>query len=128
MVKEKEYGEAEEYIKTKILEKPKEYYNLNKLRKSLKLDRRINLREILEYVFGKISELRNKNELMEDEIENFIITHKIKENEIDYLYLIKSFFKAYLVDKELQEVMDTKEYSRLATNPVFNMNDLKKTR
>ncbi len=80
--------------KQKFLEKPKEYYNLNKLRKSLKLDRRINLREILEYVFGKISELRNKNELMEDEIENFIITHKIKENEIDYLYLIKSFFKA----------------------------------
>ena len=33
---------------------------------------------------------------------------------------------AYLVDRGLQEIMDTKEYQRLATNAVFNMDDLKK--
>ena len=28
-------------------------------------------------------------------------------------------------DKEIQEIMESKEYTRLATNPRFNMKDLK---
>jgi type I restriction enzyme R subunit len=124
-IKEKEYEEAEEYIRNNVLDKPKEFYTLDKLRKSLKLDRRLSLREILEYIFGKIKKLRNKDELMEDELQKFVITHKINENEVKYYYLIKEFFKAYLVDRELQEIMETKEYQRLATNPIFNMNEFK---
>ncbi|MDO8528622.1 MAG: DEAD/DEAH box helicase family protein [Nanoarchaeota archaeon] len=124
-VNEREYEEAEEYIKNNILDKPKEFYTLDKLRKALKLNRRLSLREILEYIFGKIKQLKNKDELMEDEIQKFVITNKINENEIKYYYLIKEFFKAYLTDKELQEIMETKEYQRLATNPIFNMKEFK---
>jgi type I restriction enzyme R subunit len=124
-VKEKEYEEAEEYIRVNVLDKPKEFYTLEKLRKALKIDRRLSLREILEYIFGKIKQLRNKDELMEDEIQKFVITHKIDEAEVRYYYLIKAFFKAYLIDRELQEIMESKEYQRLATNPIFNMKDFK---
>jgi len=77
------------------------------------------------YLIGKIKQLRNKDELMEDEIQKFVITHKIDEAEVRYYYLIKAFFKAYLIDRELQEIMESKEYQRLATNPIFNMKDFK---
>jgi type I restriction enzyme R subunit len=124
-IKDKEYEEAEEYIRVELLDKPKEFYTLDKLRKALKLDRRPSLREILEYVFGKIKQIKGKDELMNDEIEKFIITHKINEKDVKFYYLIKAFFKAYLIDRELQEIMETKEYQRLATSSTFTMDDFK---
>lgn len=125
-IADKEYENAEEYIKLKILDKPTEFFTLEKLRKALKIDRRLSLREILEYVFGKIKQLKGKDALMEDEVQKFIITHKVSEKDIQYFYLIKEFFKAYLIDRELQEIMETKEYQRLATHSLFNMQEFKK--
>ena len=46
------FDEAEEHIKQAIFNKPEDYFDLDKLRKSLKLDRRLSLREILEKIFG----------------------------------------------------------------------------
>jgi type I restriction enzyme, R subunit len=124
-IREKEYEDAEEYIKLKILDKPKEHFTLEKLRRALKLDRRLSLREVLEYVFGKIKQLKNKDELMEEEIQKFVLTHKVNEEDVRYYHLIKLFFKAYLMDRELQEIMETKEYQRLATHPLFTIQDFK---
>jgi len=55
---EGKYEEAESYIKREVFDKPEEYFNLDKLRKSVKLDRRLSLREILEKIFGR--EIQNK--------------------------------------------------------------------
>ena len=49
---------VEEYVRKNILDKPKEFFNLDKLRKSVQLDRRLTLREIIANVFGSIDRFK----------------------------------------------------------------------
>jgi len=114
--------EAENYIKKEIFDRPEDFFNLEKLRKALKLDRRVGLREILDKIFGRIKKFKNKDELLEEEIEKFI---SISKPEAKYVHAIRNFIKAYITDMEIREIMEKKEYSRLATNPRFSMSDLR---
>ena len=105
-----------------IFEKPEEYFNLEKLRKSVKADRRISLREIIEKIFGRINRFKTKDELLEEEVEKFISIHK-PENK--YIYPIKNFLKAYITDSEIRDIIEKKDYAKLATNPKLTMADLR---
>jgi len=114
--------DAEEYIRTVIFDKPEEYFNLEKLRKALKIDRKVSLREILENVFGLIKGFKSKDELLEEEIEKFIMINK---PESKFVPSIRNFIKAYITDAAVREAINKGEYSRLATNPSFSMKDLR---
>jgi type I restriction enzyme R subunit len=123
---EKENFDAiEEYIKSKIFEKPGEKFNLEKLRKSLRMDRRLSLREIIEKIFGRITVFKTKEELLDEEVEKFISIHKPDSREVP---LIKKFIKAYIVDHEVKDIMESKEFGRFATNSQFSMEEYKEVR
>lgn len=113
---------AEDYIRNEIFDKPEEYFNLEKLRKALRLDRRISLKEIIEYIFGGISKLKEREELLDEEVEKFIAIHK-PENK--YIHVIKNFLKAYITDPDVRDIVDKKEFGRFATNPKMSMQDYK---
>lgn len=113
---------VEEYVKMEIFDKPQEFYNLEKLRKSAKVDRRISLREVIDKIFGRLDKFKNKDELLEDEFEKFISIYK---PESKYYYPIKNFLKAYITDNEIREIVESKEYGRFATNPKVSMGDFK---
>jgi len=112
----------EDYVKTEIFDKPEEYYNLEKLRKSAKIDRRLSLHEIIDKIFGRLDKFKNKDELLEDEFEKFISIYKPDSK---YYYPIKNFLKAYITDNEIREIVESKEYGRFATNPKVSMGDFK---
>jgi len=113
---------VEEYVRNKIFEKPEDYFNLDKLRKAIKLDRRLNIREILEKIFGLITDFKTKDELLEEEFERFVLIYKPDSK---YVLPIKLFLKAYITDNEVRDIVETKEYSRFATNPKVTMADFK---
>jgi type I restriction enzyme R subunit len=119
---EGKFEEAENYIKREVFNKPEDYFNLDRLRKSVKLDRRLSLREILEKIFGRIKKFKTKDELLEEEIEKFI---SLYHPENKFIHIIRQFMKAYVLDAELREILNSKEYGRLETNPGFTMKDLK---
>ena len=121
-IDEGRFNEAEEHIKQAIFNKPEDYFDLDKLRKSLKLDRRLSLREILEKIFGKIKKFKTKDELLEEEVDKFI---SIYHPENKFIYIIREFIKVYILDTELRKIIDSKEFASLATNPRFNIKDLK---
>ncbi|MFA4872838.1 MAG: DEAD/DEAH box helicase family protein [Patescibacteria group bacterium] len=112
---------AEEYVKTEIFEKPEDYFNLDKLRKSVKADRRITLKEFIEKIFGGINKFKSKDELLEDEFEKFVSIHK-PEN--DNLLQIKNFLKCYVADQEFRTIIDNNQIQRLYTYPSFSANEL----
>ncbi len=116
------YEEAEAYIKREVFDKPEEYFNLDKLRKSVKLDRRLTLREILDKIFGKIKNFKSKEDLLEEEVQKFI---SIYHPEPKFVHIIGQFMRAYILDDSIRRIMESQEYSELATNPRFNMRDLK---
>lgn len=113
---------VEEYVRNRIFDKPEDYFNLEKLRKAIKLDRRLNIREIIEKIFGLIPDFKTKDELLEEEFEKFVSIYK-PDNK--YVLPIKLFLKAYITDNEVRDIVETKEYSRFATNPKVTMADFK---
>ena len=122
-INEGKFEEAEAYIKQEVFNKPEEYFDLEKLRKSIKLDRRVSLREILEKIFGTIKKFKTKDELLEEEVQKFI---SIYHPQPEFAHIIGQFMKAYILDNEIRRIMETGEFSSLATNPRFNMRDLQK--
>ncbi|MCK5242193.1 DEAD/DEAH box helicase family protein [bacterium] len=120
-INEGKFEEAEAYIKQEVFNKPEEYFDLEKLRKSIKLDRRVSLREILEKIFGTIKKFKTKDELLEEEVQKFI---SIYHPQPEFAHIIGQFMKAYISDNEIRQIMETGEFSSLATNPRFNMRDL----
>jgi type I restriction enzyme R subunit len=113
---------AEEYIKTEIFDKPEDYFNMEKLRKAVKVDRRITLKELIEKIFGGIAKFKTKDELLEEEFEKFVAIYK---PESKYVSHIKNYFKAYITDAEIRDIVETKEYPRFATNPKVTLKDFR---
>ena len=121
MIYEGKYEEAEAFIRDKVFDKPEEYFNLEKLRKSVKADRRLSLREILDKIFGKIKHFKSKDELLEEEVQKFI---SICQPEPKFVHIIGQFMKAYILDEDIRKIMESGEFAELATNPRFGMQDL----
>jgi len=118
---EGDLSSVEEYVKNEVFDKPEDFFNLDKLRKAVKADRRISLREFIEKVFGSIAAFKTKDELLEDEFEKFIAINK---PESKYVLPIKNYLKAYITDNEIRDIIEKGEYPRLATNPKLTFSDL----
>ena len=58
-------------VKEKYENQPDLYMNLEKIKRSQNLDRRVTWREVLEKVFGFIDGFKNKDDLLEDECDKF---------------------------------------------------------
>jgi type I restriction enzyme R subunit len=110
-----------DYINREVFDKPEEYYNLDKLRRATAVDRRLTLREILEKIFGLIPHFKSKNELLEEEFTKFVADFKPKEAEA--IPAIKNYFKAYISSDKVRHIIESKQFTDLATNPIFSTRD-----
>jgi type I restriction enzyme R subunit len=114
LMEKQDYDAIAAYILQNIFDKPEEYFNLEKLRKAAKVDRRISLQEIIEKVFGLIPYFKNKEELLEDEFEKFDSRYLPDEK---YFNEIKNYFKSYISDEDFRKIIEDKQYALLNTNP-----------
>jgi len=112
-----------DYVNREVFDKPEEYYTLDKLRKAAAVDRRLTLREILEKVFGLIPRFKSKDELLEEEFSKFVAD--TKPEEAAAIPAIKTFFKAYVTSDQVRHIIDSKDYTVLATHPMFSTRDFK---
>jgi len=116
-VKAENWDKVLDYLNREIMNKPEDYFTPEKLRKSLKHDRRITLREMLEYIFGLIPTIKSKDELLEDEFLKFMSDYKPGDS--DDIIMLKYFFKTYIVDETIRKIINEKRFADLAVNPVF---------
>jgi type I restriction enzyme R subunit len=112
-----------DYVNREVFDKPEEYYTLDKLRKAAAADRRLGLREILEKIFGLIPRFKSKDELLEEEFAKFVADTKPTES--DAIPAIKTFFKAYVTSDQVRHIIESRQFTDLATNPVFSSRDFK---
>jgi type I restriction enzyme R subunit len=116
-----QWGRVIDYVNREVFDKPEEYYTLDKLRRAAAVDRRLTLREILEKVFGLIPGFKTKDELLEDEFAKFVAD--LKPEEAAAIPAIKTYFKAYITSGRVRDIIDTRQFTDLATNPVFSTRD-----
>lgn len=112
-----------DYVNREVFDKPEEYYTLDKLRKAAAVDRRLTLREILEKVFGLIPRFKSKDELLEEEFAKFVADYK--PDEATAIPAIKTYFKAYVTSGRVRDIIDSRQFTDLATNPIFSTRDFK---
>ena len=112
------------HIQNEIFEKPEEYFNLEKLRKAAKIDRKISIREVVEKVFGIIPKFKTKDELLEEEFDKFISIYP--PNEDVNVRALKYFFKAYVVDQNIRDILKAKDFHALQTNATLPISQFKK--
>ncbi len=115
--KQAEAGNWEElldYIEQNILDKPEEFFTLEKLRAAIQVDRRVSLREIIEKIFGMIPYFKSKNELLDDEFDKFDSRYLPKE---EYFSYAKTVFKAYILDPDFRNIIDSGYFAQLNVSP-----------
>ncbi len=122
-VEEGQWDRVIDYVNREVFDKPEEYYTLDKLRKAATVDRRLTLREILEKIFGLIPRFKSKDELLEEEFAKFVSDAKPEEAEA--IPALKTYFKAYIISDQVRHIIESRNFTELATNPVFSTRDFK---
>ncbi len=102
-IKENKWDRVIEYVIANIMDKPEEYYTIEKLRRAAGIDRRLPLREILEKIFGMIPYFKSKNELLDEEFEKFI--SDLKPEDPSDIIAMKYFFKAYISNNNIRDII-----------------------
>ena len=114
LVEKEEWERLEDYMTKSVFDKPNEYFNLEKIRKSLGIDRRISVKDLMEFIFGRTQYIKSKYELLEEEFEKFDDRY-IPDGES--FSNVKHFFYSYITDPELREIIDNKQYGLLNIHP-----------
>jgi type I restriction enzyme R subunit len=112
-----EAGKWEElltYIEQNILDKPEDYFTLDKLRSAVNADRRIPLREMIEKILGLIPYFKTKEELLDEEFDRFDSRYLPQE---EYFSYAKAVFKAYIDDSEFRDIIDQGNFAYLNVSP-----------
>lgn len=118
------YGAVQKYLEQHIMNRPAEYYSWEKIKRSIGIDRRVTVKEILDKIFGAIPAFKSKRELIEDEFETYILTRPVSA---DKYVEIKRFFETYVMDKDVRRVIEDEKFQLLGTEvSTYTMNDLKK--
>lgn len=110
MVENLRFDDAEKYLVENILDKPKEFYTLDKLKKSLELDRKLTVSELLLHAFGHIDGIKSRSDCIEEEFERFDDAFMIDE---DDFYNAKQVFEFYITDAEYRQIIDSKRFAEL---------------
>ena len=121
-VKNEQWDKAVHIVREKYEDKPKLFLNLDKIRKSENLDRRLSWREFLERIFGRIDRFKDKDELLEEECEKFISIYKPESKYVPY---IKNYLKAYVTDEKFRDIINNKHFAELNVYAGFSMPEFK---
>ncbi len=113
---------ALDFFKNNYENKPELFITLEKIKKIENLDRNITWREYLEKLFGIVDKIKSRDELVEEEIEKFIL---IEKPDYQLVEKIKNFFYLYLNDEFFRDIIDTKQFSNLSTYQGFDLQDFK---
>jgi type I restriction enzyme R subunit len=93
---------AEAFAKTNVLDKPRHFLTLDKIKRAFNVDRRITVREFLQVAFREKEAFETKDELLEAEWEKFTEVHEVDQ---PHYQPAKNFFKAYAVDPEVRDIV-----------------------
>jgi type I restriction enzyme R subunit len=108
---------AEDYVRKYVFDKPEEFFTLDKLQKSVQVDRRLSLRELLERAFDLIPHFKSKAEKLDEECDKFISIYKPDSEQVLH---IRNFLKAYIIDEDVREIIESEKYGQLNVNPIYS--------
>lgn len=114
LVKQQNFDDAETYLKDKVLDKPQEFFTIEKLRRSLGLDRKLTISELLLYTFGHIKYIPSRKEYLAKEFDR--LDKSLRPDDANY-DSVREVFEAYTADNGFRDIVDSKRYAELSVHP-----------
>lgn len=111
---------AEDFARKHVFDKPKYYLNLDRIRRMFNIDRRITVKEFLQVVFGDKESFEMKDDLLESEWEKFTEVHPVDQA---HYAPVKMFFKAYVTDEKVREIVTSRQTARFNTESSFTFDE-----
>ncbi|HVY72658.1 MAG TPA: DEAD/DEAH box helicase family protein [Candidatus Paceibacterota bacterium] len=111
---------AEQYTRRNIFERPKYFLTLEKIRRIFNLDRRVTTREFLEVAFGQKKGFETRDELLESEWKKFLEVNDVDQ---EHYIVVKTFFKAFITDDLVREIIESRETARFNTESSFHFDE-----
>lgn len=120
----------EEFIKTEVFNKPSEYWNAEKIRKSYEKEfnpgRKISLTEMILKALGLQSQFKTRDERIDEEYQKFMDIQRpeVPEDQPEKAVILKNFFETYISDNDFRTIINNGEYGQLAVYPSFTLSEL----
>lgn len=114
VILKQDFEEAERAIKERIFDTSDGKFSLEKLRKSLGVDRKLTMRELLMHVFDIIDHIPSRRECIDEEFDRFDSQHSMDDEVYD---LAKEVFEAYAADDEFRNIIESKKFADLSIHP-----------
>lgn len=111
-----DYEKMEQFVKENVFNKPEDYFTMERIRQGYKADRHISLWEILDKIFGRISNFKSKDELAQEEFDKFLVNSDVNQ---EVYYEAREFFRNYLIDENFRVAINQKRFNEYAGNPVM---------
>ncbi|SFL01452.1 type I restriction enzyme, R subunit [Nitrosomonas aestuarii] len=127
LVDNEQWDRSADYVHRQLFGKPADFFTLEGLRRAVGMDRCLNLRGLLEKVFGLTPRFKMKDELLEDKFQKFLLDLSAEELEqhADVIVALKNYFKAHATDGQLRYIITKGQFTELNVNPNFTMADFK---
>ena len=107
------------YLQTNILNKPTEFFSLDKIELALGLNRHLSLREVAKNIIDGHLNFKTKDEILDQEFDNFVLLNKEDINKYpEKLAALKEIFIAYLIDSKIREAIKHKQFQILINSPL----------
>jgi type I restriction enzyme, R subunit len=114
---------AEDYAKKNIFNKPKFFLNLERVQKIFRVDRRIGVKEFLQFAFGEKKDFEMKDDLLESEWQKFVDIYNVDQ---EHFWPAKNFFKAYITDEDVRDIVKRNQPADFYNCPSFDFEDFQK--
>ncbi|GHT84043.1 hypothetical protein FACS1894137_06600 [Spirochaetia bacterium] len=108
------WDELLDYIDRNVLNKPVEFFTLEKLRRAINADWRIGMKEIIEKIYSNDYTFKTREERLDEEFDKFDSRYIHNEADFDSA---KMFFKTYIDDREFRDIVDSGRFAELNNNP-----------
>ena len=94
--------------------KRQEFFTLEKLRKSLGVDRNLTVSELLLHALGHIDSIKSKKECLDEEFDK--LDKALHPSDAVYNDA-RQFFEAYTGDDEYRDIIDSRRFAELKVHP-----------
>lgn len=121
-VDQEQWEKAIRIVRRKYEDKPELYLNLERIRRSESLDRRLSWREFLERIFGRIDAFKSRDEKLDEEADKFISIHKPAGK---YVMNVRNYLKEYVSDERFRAIINSGNFAELNVHPGFSMKEFR---
>ena len=116
-VENEDWVKAVELTRERYEDKPDDFITPAKIAVANNLDRLLQTREVLEFIFGVIDQLKNRRELLIGEAQKGVSAIKPGEDETQNIF---NALMAVIDSEEVREIIKAGQFGKLADNPALS--------